>query len=136
MSIGLDGGAVPSGAREAPLIQRRRALVRAYWEFSDDWMQRMIEARLTLSYPGDTPDFVMSETMMIDGPASEYSLGKTINWGVPAENMLPGAEYRIELFETSAEYEDSPAGDAPPAAPMGAPPRSESRTATWSCASS
>ncbi|MEZ4454098.1 MAG: hypothetical protein R3B09_31880 [Nannocystaceae bacterium] len=114
--IGLDGEAVEGAGRNAYLPPRRDTLIRAYVAVDDDWVTRSIEARLTLTQQDGT-ETTLTDTFEIDGDTFPGKLTSGINFGVPAELMLPGVQYRMTLWETAWGYEDQPEADPPAAAP-------------------
>lgn len=103
--IGADGIGVEPSDRAAPLIKGRVTLIRAYWTLPDDWEPRPIEGRLTITQPGG-PETIFSDTKLIESAATEGELSGSFFWGLTAEQIRPGIEFRVELFETSFEYDD------------------------------
>ncbi|MEM9455657.1 MAG: hypothetical protein AAGF11_15855 [Myxococcota bacterium] len=103
--IGADGSGVDPSERAAPLVKGRVTLIRAYWALPDDWEPREIEGRLTITQP-DGSETIFSDTKNIEGEASEGDLSGSFFWGLTAEQIRPGSEFRVELFETSLEYDE------------------------------
>lgn len=110
--IGADGGEVGGGERAAPLIQDRITLIRAFWTVPDDWQPREIEGRLIVTWPDGTEQ-TFSDTKVVDDDAFEGELARSFYWGLMADQVVPGIRYRVELHETSPDYDDLPEGGAP-----------------------
>src|SRR5687767_2642775 len=96
--IGEDGQGVPSTARTAPVVANRIALVRGFYTVPDDWQPRDIDGRLVLSHADGTIE-TLSDEKPIEDDAFAGSLAGTFFWGIEAEKMQPGLEYRVELWE-------------------------------------
>ncbi|MCA9654536.1 MAG: hypothetical protein H6712_34970 [Myxococcales bacterium] len=112
VTIGADGGEVGGGDRAAALIQDRVTLIRAFWTVPDDWETREIEGRLTVVWPDDSEE-VFRDTKIVEGDAFEGDPERYFFWGLMAEQVVPGIRYRVELFETSPDYDALPESAAP-----------------------
>ena len=117
--IGLDGAEVDGPGRNAFIPKSRNMLVRAFVDVPDDWTERSLEARLTLS--GGGVDTVMSQTVTISQDSYDNDLASTFYWGVEAVDVVPNLKYQIELWEAApgAELLAEPA--QPAIAPLAGP---------------
>ncbi|MCX4245074.1 zinc metalloprotease [Paraliomyxa miuraensis] len=115
--IGADGGEVGPTERAAPLIQNRVTLVRAFWTVPDDWIPRELEGRLIVRYP-DGMEEVFSNIAFVESDAFEGDLHRTFYWGLMADQTVPGIKYRVELYETTPDYDDLAESDPPPMLPV------------------
>ncbi|HET6586024.1 MAG TPA: hypothetical protein VFG69_21350, partial [Nannocystaceae bacterium] len=111
--IGEDGAGVGPTARTAPVIANRLALVRGFYTLADDWQPREIEARLVLQHADGTTETV-TDSKPITESSFAGSLDRTFFWGVEAEKMQPGLEFRVELWEAEPGPEG---GGTPPQLP-------------------
>ncbi len=88
--------------RSAPIIAKRRGVVRVFVEPLSDWTSREIRARLTVG------DFTKDMTFTPNGKSQELSGGSTINFEL-AEGELPGeGDFSVSLYEIGK------CGDNPP----------------------
>ncbi|MCH9683151.1 MAG: hypothetical protein K0V04_17080, partial [Deltaproteobacteria bacterium] len=117
VDIGRDGGEVGPGDRPAPLISHRDTLIRAFWSLPDDWQPREIEARLIVTSPDGT-ERTFSDIKMIDSEPFESELSGSFFWGLLADETIPGLRYRVELWETTTDFEDQPAPEPAPQLPV------------------
>lgn len=117
VAIGADGGEVGPSGRAAPLIQNRLTLIRAFWTVPDDWVPREIEGRLIVTWP-DGAEETAVDSKVIEADAFEGDLGRSFFWGLMADQVVPGLQYRVELYETSLDHEDIPMGGTPPTLPV------------------
>jgi hypothetical protein len=115
--IAADGGPVGPTERIAALLRNRRSLLRAFWSISDDWQPREIEARLHVRHPDGTTE-VMSQTKMVEGVSFIGDLNRVFFWGIEADDMQPGLGYKIDLWETSPDFDDLPESNPPPHFPF------------------
>lgn len=113
--IGRDGQEVGGGDRNAYLPQKRDTMIRAYVDVPDDWVPREIEARLHLT--GGGVDEVLTAKMMVESDSRDSGLESTFFWGAPADLIVPGLKYSIELWETAPGQEAAAEGAVPPRAP-------------------
>ncbi len=116
VDIGRDGAEVGPSGRAAPLIQNRITLIRAFWTIPEDWQAREIEGRLTVNWPDGTSESY-SDTKLVDDDSFEGDLTRVFYWGLMADQTVPGITYRVELYETSPEYDDLPESGTPPTLP-------------------
>jgi len=110
--IGQDGAWVGASERLARLLKNRNTLVRAFWTVDADFVPREIEAHLILEH-GDGTTERLVQSKLIEGDAFIGDLDRVFYWGIEAEDVQPGLEYAIELFEVDPAYADG-APDAPP----------------------
>lgn len=114
--IGADGGEVGPADRAARLLRNRVTLIRAFWAIPDDWEPREIEGRLIVTH-GDGTEETFTNTTMVDGEPFEGELGRSFYWGLMADQTQPFLKYRVELYETSPDYDGLPEGSTPPTLP-------------------
>ena len=117
VAIGLDGGEVGGADRAAPLIANRITLVRAFWSLPGDWEPREIEGRLIVNFPDGTSE-TFTDTKVVDDDSFEGDLQRCFFWGLMAEQTQPGITYRVELYETSPDYDELPESGTPPTLPL------------------
>lgn len=103
--IGAGGAGVSEDERVAPLVKHRVTLVRALWALPDDWEPRELEGRLIIT-DRDGTEQIFVHTKWVQDEATEDDLSRSFFWGLSAEQVRPGLEYRVELRETSAEHGD------------------------------
>jgi hypothetical protein len=115
--VAVDGQWVGPEERNSRVVEGRNMLIRAFWEYEEGWEPREIEGRLTLGMPDGTTE-VASKTVMVDNITFEYDLNRTFHWMLPAEMVLNGLEFQVELYETDLGYEAEPEPDPPPVAPV------------------
>jgi hypothetical protein len=115
--IGQDGAWVGPEGRNAPLPKGRDTAVRVYVEVDEaTWVQRDIEARLSIHLPDDTVE-TMSVITTVAGNSSTTSLQSGFLFGVLGEQMVPGVRYQVELYEAGTGWEELPEVAEPPSAP-------------------
>lgn len=117
VKIGADGGQVGPTERDAPLIQDRITLIRAFWTVPDDWVPRDIEGRLIIR-DSDGTEETFSNTAFVETDAFEGALERSFYWGLMADQVVPGLEYRVELYETTPDQDDLAEADPPPMLPV------------------
>lgn len=117
VTIGADGGGVGPTERASALIQDRITLVRAFWSVPGDWQPREIEGRLIIQH-ADGSEETLTNTAFIEGDAFEGDLARTFYWGLMADQVQPGLEYRVEAYETTPDLDDAPEPDTPPMLPV------------------
>jgi hypothetical protein len=86
--------------RNAELVQNREALVRVFVEPGASFTSREIQARLTLTTPGQDP-VNYEATMQVSGASSEEDLDSTFNLKLPKDAFQEGTQYSVELRETA-----------------------------------
>lgn len=96
-----DGSLVPEANRNAPLIRNRHMLVRVYWETGQGFSPRDIEARLTLDY-GNGDVEVLTDVVSVNGPPNPNSLGGTFTFELDPQQVAPGMNFSVGLFEKTA----------------------------------
>ncbi len=117
--IGLDGAAVGGAGRNAFVPKGRNMLIRAFVDVPDDWIERSIEARLTLS--GGGVDRVLTQTVLISQDSYDNDLASTFYWGVEAVDVVPNIKYQIELWEVAPGAEMLAEPAQPAIAPLDGP---------------
>lgn len=116
VNIGLDGTGTGPEDRNSPLVRDRITLVRAFWRIPDDWVPREIEAHLILKHPDGTEE-VKKDAKMVTEESFIGDLDRCFFWGVEAEKVVPGLEYRVEFYETDFSMEDVELEGRPPTLP-------------------
>jgi hypothetical protein len=116
--IGRDGAWVGPEGRNAPLPKGRNTVVRVYVDVDEaTWVQRDIEARLSIHLPDGTVE-TQSEVVTVAMDSSTASLQSGYMFGVLAEHMVPGAQYQVQLFEgADTGWESLPEAAEPPSTP-------------------
>lgn len=114
--IGRDGEWVDGSGRNAYIPARRDTLIRAYVDVPDGWVGRELEGRLRLT--GGGVDKELSSKIFVEADSRDSGIESTFYWGLVAEDVQPGLEYSITLWETAPGQEDTPAGEVPPQAPL------------------
>ncbi|MEM6994409.1 MAG: hypothetical protein AAF721_28095 [Myxococcota bacterium] len=101
----------------SPIPKNRNTAVRVYVDIDEDvWVQRDIEARLTLVAPdGSEETMTLTETIAAD--SSETNLQSNFLFGATADLIVPDVAYRVALFETGSDYETLPEPATAPAVP-------------------
>jgi hypothetical protein len=99
------------------LVTGRQALVRARWSLHADFVPREIIGRLTLTREDGTR-YVDDFKVMINGPSNDAELTNTFSWLLPAEELTPGVQYRVEAFEPDESLAEGEVSDPPPVAPL------------------
>lgn len=116
VDIARDGVGLGGADRGSYLIQNRVTLLRGFWEIGDGWQPRPIEARLLITYQdGTTAE--QRQTLTIDGEAFEGDLKRTFYFGLMADEVRPGMNFEMSLWETQPGQEDTPESDPPPRLP-------------------
>jgi hypothetical protein len=115
--VAIDGEWVGPEERNSRIVEGRAMLVRAFWEYEEDWEPRDIEGRLTLGMPDGTTE-TATKTVMVDNVTFEYDLDRSFWWMLPPEMVQNGLKFQVELYETDFGYEEEPEPDPPPVAPV------------------
>lgn len=115
--IGLDGAAVPGSGRNAYIPSQRDTLIRGFLDTEEGWTPRDLEGRLTLRFPDGT-EKVISEIFTINGDTVAGQLTSGMYFGLKAEDMVPGLQYSLSVWETAWGQEGVPASDPPPQLPI------------------
>jgi len=117
--VAIDGQWVEGPDRRAQIPKGRNTAFRVYVDVDEAiWVQREIEAHFTVINP-EGEEEVYIETVDIGSDSSLTSLQSNFLFGVLAEFMVPGAEFRVELYEAGGDYESLPAVESPPTATEG-----------------
>jgi hypothetical protein len=112
--IAIGGQLVGGQQRERAILQGRPSVLRAFYEVDAGFEGRNIYALLTLHLPGGTTvEHESFEGAYEQDCGSEPlyecrygNLSMGFYWHLPAEEVVPGVEYEIDLFETSPGHED------------------------------
>ena len=115
VKIGENGRWVGPEGRTAPLVARRVTLVRVFWTVPDDWEPREIEGRITFYLPDGTT-ITDSEVETVSADSFVGTLDDSFDFGLMADQALPGVGYSVELYEVDPAFAD-PAVTAPPRLP-------------------
>lgn len=114
--VAIDGAWADGSVRNAQIPKNRNTAFRVYLDVDESvWVERAIEARMTL-YFDDGTEKVYTEVADIATDSSTSSFQSNIVLGVLAEDMRPGAQFNIELFEVGSGYEALPEVAEPPKA--------------------
>ena len=114
--IAIDGAWADGSQRNAQIPKNRNTAFRIYVDVDEDvWVEREIEARMTL-YFDDGTETVYTERAEIATDSSTSSFQSNIVVGVLAEDMRPSAQFNVELFEVGSGYESLPEVAEPPKA--------------------
>ncbi|MGH1342855.1 MAG: M66 family metalloprotease [Nannocystales bacterium] len=116
--IAIDGAWADGSQRNAQIPKNRNTAFRVYLDVDDDvWVQREIEARMTL-FQADGTEKEYVERGLIAQDSSTSSFQSNIVIGVLAEDMVPNAQFNVELYEVGGGYEGLPeVSEAPKAMP-------------------
>jgi hypothetical protein len=114
--VARDGAWVTGSGRNAPMPKGRNTAFRVYVDVEEaGWVTRNIEARMTV-IQADGRETLYSESAEIAGDSSTTSLQSNILIGVLAEDVLPYAQFQIELYEDGGDYSSLPEVAEPPRA--------------------
>lgn len=114
--IARDGEWVGGGGRNAPLPKGRDTAFRVYVDVEEDgWVTRELEARMTV-IQADGRESMYAERAEISSDSSTTSLQSNILLGVVADDIVPGAQFQIELYEAGGDYGGLPEAAEPPRA--------------------
>lgn len=120
--IAVEGSLVDGPQRNSPILQGRDTLIRAFYELDEGWERRDIQATL---YVEQTDGTVSEYVSFIDVYPRDCDAGvsriecnystlpTSFFWKVEAQDMLPGATYRIEMVETAPGHEDDVSDKVP-----------------------
>lgn len=113
--VARGGELVGPNERNQPILQGRPAVFRAFYEVDPGYATRAIYGVLYVEQlGGEVITSYESFVQTSEEPCDEQwiydcrygsSTGSFV-WRVPAEDMLPGVRYRVELFETAPGHED------------------------------
>ncbi len=116
IDIAKDGAWVPGEERSSYLLQDRLMLLRGFWTVGENWKPRKIRAHLTVHYPDGTTH-EDDQTVMIEADSFEGDLERTFYFGLMPEQVVPGIEFEMDLWETAPGYEDTAEPDPAPQIP-------------------
>lgn len=115
--VGRDGEWVGPEGRNAPLPKGRNTVLRVYVDVDEaTWVQREIEARLSIHLPDGTVE-TQSEVTTVAMDSSTASLQSGFLFGVLGEWMVPGVRYQVRLYEAGTGWESLPEVAEPPSLP-------------------
>jgi hypothetical protein len=103
-----DGEWIDGPGRTAQLFKNRNTFFRALWELDDDFEPRDIDFQMTFFFPDGSSESA-TRRFFVGGPSSQAGAENSFSIAAPAEFMVPGVHFQIELFETDFGYEDTPA---------------------------
>lgn len=83
--------------RVAPIVQRKKALLRVFVDLLPGYTPRMVRGVLKLSNAGTTS--VVVDARVLRSPSSDAKLPSTFNFEIPAEQIGPSTALRISLEE-------------------------------------
>ncbi len=115
--VGRDGAGVGGEGRNAFIVQGRNTLLRIYVDVADDWVDREIEARLTLIQEDGTEE-EFRDVFEITEDSRDSSLSTGPYFGLEAESMRPGVKYKVSLWETAWGYEELAEPEPTPMLPI------------------
>ncbi|MEO7329026.1 MAG: M66 family metalloprotease, partial [Minicystis sp.] len=90
----MEKGATSSS--KTPIVEKRAALLRVFFSVDAAYDKSPVTARLTLD---DGAPLEVVRTL--SGTSKDASLSTSINFDIPAERMLAGMHYRVELLQPS-----------------------------------
>lgn len=90
-----------SSAREAPVVQGKKALVRVFVTALDDYEPRLLRAVLTLRNGSESQEIVDEHTLRASSKDDERE--STFNFDVPADQLGPSTELSVSLQELSCD---------------------------------
>ncbi len=117
--IAVDSVAIPPTERSARLPRNRETALRVFLDVDEDvWVERALEARVTVTQEDGTQDLVVQEAVvssdsLVDEPDSGFLVV------LSADLMNAGASCTVELFEAGGDFETLPPVDTPPGAAEG-----------------
>lgn len=112
LTLAAGGQTVPPNGRDLQVVPGRPALVRAIYDASG--ASGMIEGRLTLQHSDGRTEVVIAEHS-VSGSSDLSRLGGTFEWKLAGEQVTPGLQYSVGLFEPNSP--DAPAPADPPRIP-------------------
>ena len=119
--IAVNGNWVDGPDRNTAILRNRDTLLRAFWEYPDDWTPRNITARLVLDYPdGTTRTF--DDTKFIDQPSYPGDIERTFFFGLSADDVVSDIDFHLSLWEGDATgFESLPESSTVIESPIGGP---------------
>lgn len=109
--------------RNATVLQGRQTVLRAFYETAPGFATRDIFGVLTLERPdGTTAQYEAFVTASEPGPECagvelhecRYGLPDgALLWRIEGTDVVPGVQYRVELFEAAPGHEDDPSAEIP-----------------------
>ena len=101
-----NGALVAEGQRNAAVVPDRGALVRGLWTLSGSYSPRTLVGRLVVETPSGEQEIFYDERD-VSGPADETALDGGFLWDVPAEAIVPGASFAVEIAEVDPDIVNS-----------------------------
>lgn len=83
--------------RVAPIVQRKKALLRVFVDLLPGYTPRTVRGVLRLSNAGSTA--VVVDPLVVQAPSTDDKLDSTFNFEIPAELVGPSTALRISLEE-------------------------------------
>jgi hypothetical protein len=102
--LAKDGNLVDPGARAAPVISNRPALIRAAWALEPDFTPREIVGELVITQSDGTSE-AGRVTRHVQGPPIWSTQEGTFRWLLPAELVQDGTRFAVSLLESGDETE-------------------------------
>ncbi len=112
----VDGVWIAEDARNGQVISDRKALLRAYWETDPGFEAREVEARLHIEY-SDGEILDRAQVLTIDKPAYAGSLDRSFLFDLVEEQLRPGMQFSLSLWEVDPAYAELPPPAADPIVP-------------------
>lgn len=112
----LDGVEVDRAPDQPRVLASRPAMLRAFYELDDDFERRTIYAVLQVQRPdGSMTEYdqvieaVRRNCALRSRLECEYrNVNSGFSWTLSAEDMVPGTQFRIDLYEAAPGFEDRP----------------------------
>ncbi|MCA9659288.1 MAG: hypothetical protein KC486_13160 [Myxococcales bacterium] len=120
VDIAKDGYWVEGKDRSSYLLQDRLMLLRGFWKVSANWQPRKIRAHLTVTYPDGTVH-EDDQVVMIEEDSFEGDLKRTFYFGLMPEQVVPGIDFEMSLWETAPGYEGTDEPNPAPVIPLDGP---------------
>jgi hypothetical protein len=120
--VARNGAYVDPSARNAAVLQSRVAVIRGFYGTDPGFATRSIYGLLWLDQPDGTSSrheaFVVASEPACDGASSFYECrygdpDGALLWRVEGEEIRPGTQYRMELYEAAPGHEDDPSDLSP-----------------------
>jgi len=116
--ITINGEWVGPADRNTFLVANRDTLLRGFWELPSDWVPRDIRAQLELRHPDGTSTFT-NVVKTMEGPSFAGDLHRSFLFPLLAEQLPPGVQYHLTLWETGPGFEDQRESTTAIEAPIG-----------------
>jgi hypothetical protein len=113
ISIYADEAWVPLADRTALIPRDREALIRVYVDVSDDFADRLVDARLIV-HSGFGGQDTRTETTLVEFDSRARDLDTTLNFALGTQDVNPGTEIAIELLDRGEVVDRLPAEGTQP----------------------